>query len=127
MHGEDHPGIISVFQSRLVSALKWTGGSAFSGAIPEALGPRNWSQCMESEWNLYRSFDPVSQEPRPKITAISTVENSKEGLVDKLKLKRRSECFLFMIAGIRYAYSIYKHYDIKSIINYQTNQDLELK
>jgi hypothetical protein len=64
MQGDDHPGIISVFQSRLVSALKWMGGSASAGAIPEALGPLNWSQCMDSDLNLYRFFDTLSQELR---------------------------------------------------------------
>jgi hypothetical protein len=53
MQGEDQPGSILVFHSRLVSALKWIGGSAFSGAIPEAFGPRNCSQCIDSGSNLY--------------------------------------------------------------------------
>jgi hypothetical protein len=48
MQGDDHPEGISVFQSRLVSALKKIGGLALSGAIPEALGPLNCNQCMDS-------------------------------------------------------------------------------
>ena len=49
------------------------------------------------------------------IIAISTIKNNKKGLVDKLKEKRRAEFFLFIIAGIKFAYSIYKSFDIKSI------------
>ena len=88
MHGDDHPGKISVFQSRFVSALKWMGGSAFSGAIPDALGPLNWSQCMDSAWNLYRPFDPVSKELRLKSKTIQIATDIKNGKDEKLKKKR---------------------------------------
>jgi len=91
MQGDDQPGSISVFHSRLVSALRCMGGSVFSGAIPEAFGPRNWSQCMDSAWNLYRPFDPVSQELSNRSIAIGTVLISIEELIDKLKLKRAAE------------------------------------
>jgi hypothetical protein len=90
MQGEDDPGSISVFQSRFVSALKWTGGSAFSGAIPEALGPLNWSQCMDSAWNLFRPFDPVSQELRLKSKTIQIEADIKKGKEEKLTLKQIS-------------------------------------
>jgi hypothetical protein len=52
MQGEDHPGFILVFQSKFVSALKFSGGLASSGAIPEFSGPLNCIQCMDSGMNL---------------------------------------------------------------------------
>ena len=52
MHGDDQPDSTGVFQRTFVSLLKMMGGSAFSGAIPEAFGPLNCSQCMESGLNL---------------------------------------------------------------------------
>ena len=100
IQGEDHPGRISVFQSRLVSALKWIGGSVFSGAIPEAFRPRNCIQCMDSGWNLYRPFDPVSQELRQMRNVRHTVIVIKEVMEAKKRRNRRDGKFLFMIAGL---------------------------
>jgi hypothetical protein len=85
MQGEDHPGKISVFQSRFVSALKWTGGSAFSGAIPEALGPLNWSQCVDSARNLYGPFDPALKELRQMSNVRHTEKAFKEGMEEILR------------------------------------------
>ena len=85
MQGEDQPGRMAVFHRRLVSALKWTGGFAFSGAIPEALGPLNWSQCIDSGWNSYRPFDPISQELRLASKAMHAASTIKEEMMEKLK------------------------------------------
>jgi len=46
---------------------------------------------MDSAWNLYRPFDPVSQELSNRSIAIGTVLISIEELIDKLKLKRAAE------------------------------------
>jgi hypothetical protein len=85
MQGEDHPGIISVFQSRFVSALKWTGGSAFSGAIPEAFGPLNWSQCMDSALKLSCPVDSELKELRQMSKVMHTGKAFKEEMVEILR------------------------------------------
>ena len=55
---------------------------------------------MDSAWNLYRPFDPVSQEFRMKSKTIHIAAENKKGKEEQLKRKRSTVKFLFMIAGI---------------------------
>ena len=101
IQGDDHPGRTSVFQSRFVSALKWTGGFASSGAIPDAFGPLYWSQCMDSNWNLYRPFDKLSQELRLASKTMHEASAIKEVMEEEKRWYCRDGNFLFMINSLR--------------------------
>jgi len=70
---------------------------------------------MDSDWNLYRPFDTLSQEPRQVSKTMQAVNAIKERIEERQILDRRIGRFLFMIVGIKFEYSSYMHYDIKSI------------
>jgi len=53
---------------------------------------------MDSDWNLYRPFEPVSQELRLESKTMHMASAIKEGKL------------LFMMYGVRYTYSIYNYF-----------------
>jgi hypothetical protein len=105
MQGDDHPGSISVFHNRFVSALKWMGGSAFSGAIPDAFGPLNCNQYMDS--------GSVSQEFSDRMTANITNRSVNAEKLKKRKYFLRERRIMYMTARFRFLIQ-FIHFDINS-------------